>query len=249
MASSANVLPKMTVVLDMDETLIHSRFLEMSEAETVEMRQAEERQSNVKSVDDSFHVVLTEGGPKTTVAVNRRPQLAAFLESLAARWRVVIFTAATQDYADPVLDVIDPTGAFFAGGRLYRQHCTRLANGGYVKDLTTLPLPSHLGGGGGGTRRGFDALVGSGGAAETNLARTVLVDNSPSVFLPQPFNGIPIESFYDDAEDDALRKTLALLDALDEESDVRRLIASKIHNIQFNEGTGRMRVEEIQKQG
>ena len=109
MAPSANVLPKMTVVLDMDETLIHSRFLEMSEAETVEMRQAEERQSNVKSVDDSFHVVLTEGGPKTTVAVNRRPQLAAFLESLAARWRVVIFTAATQDYADPVLDVIDPT--------------------------------------------------------------------------------------------------------------------------------------------
>jgi TFIIF-interacting CTD phosphatase-like protein len=43
MAPSANVLPKMTVVLDMDETLIHSRFLEMSEAETVEMRQAEER--------------------------------------------------------------------------------------------------------------------------------------------------------------------------------------------------------------
>lgn len=32
----------------------------------------------------------------------------------------------------------------------------------------------------------------------------VLVDNNPISFLAQPSNGIPVPSFYDDPEDDAL---------------------------------------------
>ena len=225
-------LDRMTVVLDMDETLIHSRFLDIAENEQEALRQAELRQSKVRSVEDSFEFVLPGDvySPRsTTVAVNRRPHLGTFLEAAAQRWKLVIFTAATQDYADHVLNVLDPAGDIFAG-RLYRQHCTRLANGGYVKDLTTLSLPSHL-----------DL------SSAPDLARTVLVDNSPSVFLPQPFNGIPIASFYDDEADGELTRTLKLLDELDSRSDVRRQIASKFHGIQFDQVTGRVRVQEMQK--
>jgi Dullard-like phosphatase family protein len=225
-------LDALTVVLDMDETLIHSRFLNIAENEQEALRQAELRQSQVRSVEDSFEFVLPGDmySPRsTTVAVNRRPHLRAFLEAAAERWKLVIFTAATQDYADHVLNVLDPAGDIFAG-RLYRQHCTRLANGGYVKDLTTLAQPSHL-----------DL------PSNLDLGRTVLVDNSPSVFLPQPFNGIPIASFYDDEADVELTRTLELLDELDTLSDVRRLLASTFHGIQFDQSTGRVRVQEMQK--
>lgn len=39
------------------------------------------------------------------------------------KFEIVIFTAARQDYADKILNFIDPKNELFAG-RMYRQHCT-----------------------------------------------------------------------------------------------------------------------------
>lgn len=54
-----------------------------------------------------------------------------------------------------------------------------------------------------------------------NLQRTVLVDNNYNSFAIQKSNGIPISSFYDDADDIALTKLMKLLLFLDKVNDVR----------------------------
>ena len=44
------------------------------------------------------------------------------LERLAEIYEIVIYTAGVQDYADPILDYIDPTNSLITK-RLYRQDC------------------------------------------------------------------------------------------------------------------------------
>lgn len=51
-------------------------------------------------------------------------------------FEVVIFTAASQDYADFILDILDPNNSCISY-RLYRQH-TDYDDGVYVKDLSLL---------------------------------------------------------------------------------------------------------------
>lgn len=46
-------------------------------------------------------------------------------------YEIIIFTAALQDYADFILDIIDANKLI--SKRLYRQHCSMQPNGCYVK--------------------------------------------------------------------------------------------------------------------
>ena len=59
---------------------------------------------------------------------------------MAELYEVVVFTAAMQDYADWVLDSIDPQKMIQY--RLYRQHATP-TNMVYIKDLSKLGRPLH----------------------------------------------------------------------------------------------------------
>ena len=65
-----------------------------------------------------------------------RPNCITFLKTLSQYYELVIFTAASQDYADWILDVLDPDHSLLAH-RLYRQH-TQYDEGVYVKDLGLL---------------------------------------------------------------------------------------------------------------
>ena len=49
-----------------------------------------------------------------------RPYAEQFLVEMAEMYEIVIFTAAVQEYADWILDQIDPNGVI--SHRLYRQH-------------------------------------------------------------------------------------------------------------------------------
>ncbi len=49
-----------------------------------------------------------------------RPGTEEFLKQMSTYYEIVIFTAATQDYADWVIDKIDPK--HYISHRLYRQH-------------------------------------------------------------------------------------------------------------------------------
>jgi len=110
-----------------------------------------------------------------------RPGTDNFLKTLSEFYEIVVFTAALQDYADWVLDQIDPNK--YIKYRLYRQHaCTYGTT--IVKDL------SKLGRG---------------------LSRMIIVDNVAENFQSQPENGILIKSWVDDPEDTALPELCQLL--------------------------------------
>eukprot|EP01064_Diplonema_japonicum_P018408 TRINITY_DN27096_c0_g1_i1.p1 TRINITY_DN27096_c0_g1~~TRINITY_DN27096_c0_g1_i1.p1 ORF type:complete len:296 (+),score=42.37 TRINITY_DN27096_c0_g1_i1:56-889(+) len=114
---------KHCLVLDLDETLVHSSFKE------------------VETPDKILEVTIDEKAYK--VYVKTRPFLQEFIRFSTAVFETVVFTASLEKYAASVLDFIDPCKAL--GGsthRLYRQHCT-FSNGAYIKDLSLLGRPLH----------------------------------------------------------------------------------------------------------
>ena len=68
--------------------------------------------------------------------VNVRPHAKEILVRLSKHFDIIIFTASSQAYADPILDHIDPEKVI--QHRLYREHCTLVKNQVFVKDLRIL---------------------------------------------------------------------------------------------------------------
>ncbi|XP_053992068.1 CTD nuclear envelope phosphatase 1-like [Hylaeus volcanicus] len=99
--------------------------------------------------------------------VHERPLLREFLFFLKfLPVEVVIFTAALQNYADPLLNVMDASTSTIHY-RLYRQH-TSILSGRRFKDLSLL---------------------------NRNLSKTLIVDNHADMFWAQPNNGVVISSW------------------------------------------------------
>ena len=139
-----------TLVLDLDETLIHFK-------------------SNPNN-ESSGKIMI-------------RPFLYDFLKNIKKDFELIIFTAATQDYADPIINAIEKDEKYF-DYRLYRIHTTIIDND-FVKDLSKL---------------GRD------------LNKTIIVDNMKQNYKNQPNNGITIRPFWGkDVEDTALVDLLDIL--------------------------------------
>ncbi|GKZ00943.1 hypothetical protein MPSEU_001045800 [Mayamaea pseudoterrestris] len=107
---------KITLVLDLDETLVHC---------TVEP---------IVDADFLFDVVFH--GVEYSVHVKLRPYLSRFLDSICGQYEVVIFTASQKVYADQLLDRIDPENKYFHH-RLFRESCLSV-EGNFLKDLNVL---------------------------------------------------------------------------------------------------------------
>mmetsp|Transcript_6576 Transcript_6576/g.13319 ORF Transcript_6576/g.13319 Transcript_6576/m.13319 type:complete len:366 (-) Transcript_6576:335-1432(-) len=122
---------KLTVVLDVDETLIHSRL----SAHQEQFRQAEERKEATVAVEE-FTITLADG---EVVHVNKRPGLDKFLAYASENYELFAYTAGLEEYARPLLDWLDPKGTIFRG-RLYRDSCLFM-RGYYLKDLQRLERP------------------------------------------------------------------------------------------------------------
>ncbi|KAJ3305785.1 CTD small phosphatase-like protein 2 [Kappamyces sp. JEL0829] len=108
--------PKLTLVLDLDETLVHC------DANAMEAPQI------------TFPVVFN--GHEHVISGNLRPHCLEFLQKCAHKYEVVLFTASQKIYADQLATIIDPTHSWFKY-RLFRESCT-LVGGNYVKDLDNL---------------------------------------------------------------------------------------------------------------
>lgn len=104
-----------TLVLDLDETLVHSSFRTVCDAAIIIEVQIE--------------------GENHKVYVRKRPGVDEFLQRMAKLYEIVIYTASMAKYASPLLDKLDPFGVCHY--RLYREACTRLS-AGYAKDLSRL---------------------------------------------------------------------------------------------------------------
>lgn len=60
------------------------------------------------------------------------------------------------------------------------------------------------------------------------LSKTILLDNSPLSFHPQPRNGLPIVGWINDPNDEALVDVLTVLDALRFVDDVRHVLSFRL---------------------
>jgi TFIIF-interacting CTD phosphatase-like protein len=130
----------MTLVVDLDATLIHSVFEEEEEAyeeyEQLRQREMGEAGREERPKVQQFSLTLNDGAK---LRVNVRPGLDTFLPLVAQNFELVLFTASVPIYADAILDVLDPNGTMFKH-RLYRQHCTQPPElqGLFAKDLKVL---------------------------------------------------------------------------------------------------------------
>ena len=129
---------KYTLVLDLDETLVH-----------------------YISDNDSAYIQI-------------RPGAEEFLKELSEYYEIIIFTAALQNYADLVIDGIDPNGVI--SDRLYRQHTINIGNIN-IKDLNKL---------------GRD------------IKHIIIIDNFKENYSLQPKNGLNIIDFEGNEYDDEL---------------------------------------------
>lgn len=202
----------LVVVLDMDECLIHSQFLQGPGAKYA--YQVQQKGSSSASVDDdsaksvnTFNITLPDG---ERVLVHERPHLHEFLKEVSSKYETHIFTAAMEVYAKPVLKTLDPHGEIFSG-IWYRDSCELNSTvGAYIKNLGLL-CESY----------------GNDKERQQRLNRTVLVDNNPLSFFANPEHGILVSSFYDDSRDTTLPAVLDLLHELDKHEDVRPVLDAK----------------------
>lgn len=163
---------KRTVFLDLDETLVHSK-------------------ADPPPERYDFVVKPRIDGEAMTFYVLKRPGVDDLLESLAAKYEVVVFTAGLREYASLVLDRLDRKRVI--AHRLYRDSCKEV-EGRLVKDLSDL---------------GRD------------LRRVVIVDDNPNSYSLQPENAVPVAPFIDDLGDCELRKLAGFFERLDEFEDMR----------------------------
>ncbi|KAG7026508.1 CTD small phosphatase-like protein, partial [Cucurbita argyrosperma subsp. argyrosperma] len=163
---------KRTVLLDLDETLVHSKL---------------------DPPPERFDFVVRPriDGEILNFYVLKRPGVDQFLEALADRFEIVVFTAGLKEYASLVVNHLDKKSVI--SHRLYRDSCKEV-EGKYVKDL------SEIG---------------------RDLRRVVIVDDNPNAYAFQPENAIPIASFIDDPADKELGKLVKFFDVCDCYDDMR----------------------------
>ena len=172
-------MKKGTIIFDLDETLAHCDL------------------QNIQLADHQITVV--ENGAKTAVGVYIRPYATECLKELAKDFELIVFTASNSNYADQVIDILDPDCTLFSH-RLFRQNCIKAMNGPHIKDLRIL---------------------------NRDLSKTLIVDNSILSFAFQMDNGIPIIPFYNDRNDSILPKLKDYILSLKEFEDYRLANISK----------------------
>lgn len=111
---------QMCLVIDLDETLVHSSFKPIS--------------------NPDFIVPVEIDGTIHQVYVLKRPFVDEFLQRVGELYECVLFTASLAKYADPVADLLDKWGVFRS--RLFRESCV-FYRGNYVKDLGRLGRDLH----------------------------------------------------------------------------------------------------------
>ena len=113
------------LILDMDETLMHTvHYYEGPEGENKEIKDP---------YDAKIPIIYSEKKTKY-LFVNFRPYIKEILTKLKSLYRIVVFTASLQNYADAILNHLDPNYEIFEN-RYYRNHCYNTKDRITVKDL------------------------------------------------------------------------------------------------------------------
>lgn len=107
---------RLTLVLDLDETLVRSSF--------------------DMTFEFDFEAPFALNGCWCTARVRKRPFVDAFLARVAQHFELVVMTAGVEPYASLVLDILDTNRVL--EHRFYRDSCTKTDTGLLVKDLSRM---------------------------------------------------------------------------------------------------------------
>uniref|UniRef100_A0A0E0DSQ1 FCP1 homology domain-containing protein n=1 Tax=Oryza meridionalis TaxID=40149 RepID=A0A0E0DSQ1_9ORYZ len=203
-------LRRLTVVLDLDETLVcayeSSSLPAALRAEAVEAGLHSFDMECISAEKAScifLDIKDAEGRQRVNrVTVFERPGLHEFLQRTSEFADLILFTAGLEGYAKPLVDRIDAHNRFCH--RLYRPSTVTTEYREHVKDLSCLSKDFH---------------------------RIVLVDNNPYSFLLQPLNGIPCLTFSagQPVDDQLMGVIFPLLKHLSLQNDVRPALYETFH--------------------
>ena len=116
-------------------------------------------------------------GKTANTGFNIRPYWKEMMDEISKDWEIVVFTASCKNYADAILDHMDPNNEYFQH-RLYRETCWKTRDNVYIKDLRVF---QHW-----------------------SLKDIILVDNAVYSFGFQLDNGIPIFPYIQGKDDKQL---------------------------------------------
>ncbi|CCH62805.1 hypothetical protein TBLA_0I01460 [Henningerozyma blattae CBS 6284] len=190
------------LILDLDETLIHSMSRNISSS-TI---------SNYHLIEVKFptptSAPTSAPGPSLPLSslyyVYKRPYCDHFLNLVSDWYDLIIFTASMKEYADPVIDWLEDSFNGNFQKRLYRNHCILRDGIGYIKDLSVLNTDN-----------------------QSTLNELILIDNSPISFAMNVDNAIQVQGWISDPTDTELLTLLPFLESLRHTTDVRNILALK----------------------
>ncbi|XP_059064933.1 uncharacterized protein C2F7.02c-like [Cryptomeria japonica] len=157
----------------------------------------------VLDMDHTLLELQRVGGPLIySYKLVKRPGVEMFLAEMERLFEIVVFTASNKARADPLLDSLKMSACI--SHRLYREHCTPMEGGAFVKDLS---------------------LFGR------DLSRVIIIDNKVESFFFHPSNAILIRRFTGNHQDRELENLIPFLRHLAVQKDVRpNLICLKLCN-------------------
>lgn len=120
-----------TLILDLDETLIHS------------LSKGSPR--SLTNNNNSNIIEIKLNNMATLYHVHKRPFCDLFLKEIAQWFDIYIFTASVQEYADPIINWLESeivSDEKIFKKRFYRNDCTYRNGVGYIKDLNNF-FPSE----------------------------------------------------------------------------------------------------------
>ncbi|XP_066504135.1 CTD small phosphatase-like protein 2-B isoform X2 [Hoplias malabaricus] len=167
--------PTATMVLDLDETLVFSSLNLINDAEY------------------TFNTCFQDQEYKVYVVL--RPYVNEFLQAMAKHFEMFIYTSAKKEYAEMIVDILDPKKKLFRH-RLYQDDCACVL-GHYIKDL---------------------------GVLERDLSKTVVLDNAPHTYPYHLINMIPVKSWCGDKDDKELQRLVPYLEKLVQADDFRTVL-------------------------
>ena len=206
---------KKILLIDLDETLIHSDFnLEYLNDKKVKYDTIIKFKDTESDFEENYedyydmrrkklkHELFNEE-KEYKVGVFIRKGAKEFLTEVSKYFVVGIFTASVKAYADAVIDYLDPNKNLIQF-RLYRNNCINVNDKIFVKDLRII--------------KGID------------IKDIILLDNSIYSFSAQICNGILVNSFFNDKNDIELYNVLNYLLSFLVKADDIRVINEQFFN-------------------
>nr|XP_020467775.1 CTD small phosphatase-like protein 3 [Monopterus albus] len=170
--------PEATLVIDLEETLMFSSL------------------NVIEDADYTFRAAFQDHHYKVYMIL--RPHVKEFLQAVAKIYELFVYTCAKKEYAEKILDFLDPQRKLFRH-RLYQDNCVCVL-GHYIKDLSIL---------------------------ERDLAKTVVLDNAPHTYPYHLMNTIPIKSWSGESTDRELQKLIPYMEKLSAVEDFREVLKKR----------------------